>query len=824
MISNYIKTTLRHLWRNRLFTALNVLGLAIGISACLIIYQIVAFEFAYDKKIPDAERVYQVVGRSLRDGQEQAQAGVNKTLAPTIADKVGGVELVVPVYSQSYETAHIPAELGNDPHTVNQPQQQVRTNGSYFELIPYHWLAGDKNLALSAPDLVVLTASRAKQYFPDLSPQEIFGKTILYNDSVAKKVAGIVADLPQPNSFEAAELFPLAEDDWQVDLGATSSSTSIADLLFLKIAPHVAPARVLQQVNDINEALNRDHFKKYNYRFWYELLPLPEKHFAVEYEYGSQTRVANKKVLFGLMGIAGFVLLLACINYINLGSAQLPQRAKEIGIRKTLGGTPAQVTRWFMGETFVITLLAAVCSFLFSAAAIAVFSDIIPPEVNLFTNLDQTLLFLFLLALLITLLSGFYPGWLAGRMRTTHTLKGKMTVLDGHHSLSLRKGLIVFQFIIAQVFIVSSFIVARQLHYVLHTDLGFNHEALLTVEIPFQAFQDPENYGKEQILKQELTKHAEIAGVALGHVPMTTPAGPWPMPGTTVYYQGNGNKVQSMLGLKLVDTDYLDLYGLKLLAGRNVRPSDTIREYVINETAMKAFGFSSPEEALGKQLYETAGNAGLPIAGVVADFHHNGFAHNISPMAFTSANRMVTMLSTVNIKLAPSGPGTWQKAITLIEDQWKRLYPAYPFEYRFYDDRITSLYEQELRTAKLINTATGTMILISCLGLLGLMTHTAQQRTKEIGIRKVLGASVSGIVALLSKDFVKLVCLAIVIASPIAWWAMTKWLDDFAYRIDIQWWIFAVAGLVAVVVALLTVSWQAFRAAVANPVDSLRDE
>src|SRR5690606_30328575 len=269
MISNYIKTTLRQLWRNRLFTALNVLGLAIGISACLVSYQIVAFEFAYDKKIPDAERIYQVVGRSLQDGQEQARAGVNKTLAPTIADEVGGVELVVPLYSQSYETALIPAEPGNNPRIVSQRQQQVRSNGSYFGLIPYDWLAGDKSLALSAPDHVVLTASRAKQYFPDLSPQEILGKAILYNDSIARKVAGIVADLPQPNSFWAAELFPLAENDWHVDLGA-SSSNSMADLLFLKIGSHVAPAHVLQQVNNINENLNRDNFKKYNYRFWYE--------------------------------------------------------------------------------------------------------------------------------------------------------------------------------------------------------------------------------------------------------------------------------------------------------------------------------------------------------------------------------------------------------------------------------------------------------------------------------------------------------------------------------------------------------------------------
>lgn len=814
MKNNFLKTTLRYLWRNRLFTALNVLGLSIGISACLVIYQITAFEFVHDKNIPDAERIYQVVSRSLRNGKEQAYAGITKAMAPAITNEVGGVELVVPLYFQSYETVLIPAESGSSPDLFDRPEQQVSTNNSYFELIPYHWLAGDKDHALEAPDHVVLTESRAEQYFPSLSPQEVFGKTILYNDSIVIKVAGVVADLPYPSSFDVAEIFPISESDWQNDLWG---GFAIADLLFIKTQTHVSSTHVLEQINNIYERHSRDNFEKYNYSLWYELLPLPEKHFAVEYS--SQTRVVNKMVLFGLIGIAGFVLLLACINYINLGSAQLPQRAKEIGIRKTLGGTPSQVIRWFMGETFIITLLAIICSFLFSAAAVTLFTDFIPQGVDLFANVGQTVVFLVLLTLLITLLSGFYPGWLAGRVQTVYVLKGKAAPQTGRSTFTLRKGLIVFQFIIAQVFIVSSFIVARQLHYVLHTDLGFNHEAMLTVEIPYRAFREPENYGKEQILKQELSKHTEIEHVALGNMPMGTP-----MAGKSFYHQGDGGKVQLPLGLKLVDKDYLDLYELKLLAGHNLRTSDTIREYVINESAIEALGFSSPEEAVGKLLYDAKDDAGLPIVGVVANFHQNGFADEISPMAFASANQMVAMLSTVNIKLSPSRPDTWKKAIALIEKEWKRLYPAEPFAYRFYDDTIASLYEQEQRTARLINAASGTIILISCLGLLGLVTHTAQQRTKEIGVRKVLGASVSGIVALLSKGYIKLVLIASVIAAPIAWWAISQWLESFAYRIDIQWWMFAVAGLAAVAIALLTVSWQAVRAAVANPVDSLRDE
>jgi len=273
--------------------------------------------------------------------------------------------------------------------------------------------------------------------------------------------------------------------------------------------------------------------------------------------------------------------------------------------------------------------------------------------------------------------------------------------------------------------------------------------------------------------------------------------------------------------LKSVDTDFINLYDIPLLAGRNLQTSDTTREYIINEVALKAFGFPTPEAAIGQRLTKGDGDIGLPITGVVKDFHQFSLKSGIDAAALVMYK---DGLNTLNIKLPPSQPGKWKDAIALIEADWKRVYPDIPFEYRFYDDTISSLYKQEYKTSTLITAATGITVFISCLGLFGLATLMAFQRTKEIGIRKVLGATVTGIMGLLSKDFVKLILVAVAVASPIAWWAMNRWLEDFAYRIDIQWWMFAVAGLATVVIALFTVSWQAVRAAIANPVDSLRDE
>ncbi|TCK80561.1 ABC transporter permease [Albibacterium bauzanense] len=810
MLRNYIKTTLRHLWRQRLFTILNVLGLAIGISASWIIYRMVDYEFSFDKGQPDSEQIFQIVSRaSSSDGTEGGFAGVSKGLLSPLLNDISGLKAVVPMYYRYSETVTINKDQ-EKPLSFDNPEKQVGTLSSYFEMIPYKWLAGNSKTALDAPNKVVLTQKRAQRYFPDTPVQSALGKTIIYNDTLSVVVSGIVADLEYPSSFDAQEFFAISSQDLISDDWDEKNSDN---LLYIKLANGGTPNAVLQQLNTINESYNKKNFEKYNYRTWYDALSLVDKHFAVEY--GSNTRTANKKVLYGLIGIAVFLIALACINYINLSTAQIPQRAKEIGIRKTLGSTPAMLINRFLGETLTITLLAILLSFLFSFFAFRLFSDFIPEGMQDFVNYKGMIVFGVLLISIVTILSGIYPAWLITRVQTVNVLKGQVEKTNGGIRFNLRKCLIVFQFVVAQVFIISAVIIGQQLRYSLNKDFGFNHEAVLTIDVPFKIHINEEFKGRLSVLKQELEKHPEITAIALGELPMSDN-----MMATILTYQSDTGRIQQQVMFKNIDTDYIDLYNIPLLAGRNLQKSDTTREYIINEVALKAFGFPTPESAIGKQL-TNYNDKNLPITGVVRDFHEFSLKSGIEPAAFISEKNN---FRTLNIKLPSSQPDQWGKAIQVIETEWKKIYPGVPFEYKFYDETIASLYQQEQNTSKLVGAATGVTIFISCLGLFGLATLTAFQRTKEIGIRKVLGATVTGIVKILSKDFVKLVLIAIVIASPIAWWAMNQWLQDFAYRVQIQWWMFVMAGIIAVFIALLTVSSQALKAAIANPVDSLRDE
>lgn len=812
MNTNYLKTTVRHLWRNRLFTALNVLGLAIGISACWIIYRMVDYEYSFDQKLPDANRIYQLVSKSKSKNGEDGFAGVEKPVINVLLNDVSGAELVVPMFYKYYNSVSVPENGKQKPTVFDRSTEQVTTLPSYFDLIDYRWLAGNKRTALNAPNSVVLTEKKAQEYFPGLTSDQMIGKTLIYDDTLHKQVSGVVAALDYPNSFNRnnTEFMRISEADLNEGSWGGMSSN---DLVFVKVQSNTDPTDITDQVNVVCRKFNAEQFAQYNFERWYELLPLPEKHFATNF--GVQTRTANKNVLHGLIAVGTFLLILACINYINLSTALLPQRAREIGIRKTLGSTAASLTRRFMGETFAVTLLALGLSFFLTLLASRFFSAFLPEGMFEYANYRGMLVFALALITAISLLSGLYPAFLLTKVSTVNVLKGQTEKTVGQGRMWIRKGLIVFQFLVAQIFIISAVIMGQQLHYTLNKDLGFNKEAIVTVDVPYKIYNRPENKNKEFVLANELKRMPAFAGVALGDRPLDDR-----MMSNVHSYFRDTVEIQKALHMKMADTAYLSVYGLKLLAGRNLRPSDTINELIINEKALEVYGFSSPSEAIGEVLVTPYNGQSYPIVGVVGDFHQMGLRTEIQPTAIASAK---DRLHTFNIKL-PKNPAAWQGAIQVAEGEWKKVYPGVPFEYRFYDKFIEEYYESDRNTQKLIRAATGITIFISCLGLFGLATLTAFQRTKEIGIRKVLGATVSGIVRLISKDFVKLVLIAVLLASPIAWWLMNKWLEDFAYRIEIQWWMFASAGAIAVIIALITVSWQAIRAAVANPVDSLRDE
>jgi len=818
MIKKYTATAIRHLWKSKLFTALNIFGLALSISACWVIFRIVDYEFSYDRGLPNNKNIYRVVTGFIFDEKESYNGGVSAPLYQGVREQIGGLKYVVPVFGKGVNAVEINNTAGK-PTIIDEPKNIVATDAAYFNMLPYRWLAGNKSKALFAPESVVLTESRAKQYFPHKKSSEILNQTITYygySDTVQRTVTGIVADLKAPSEFTAQEFCALSTKAYELNAW---TNTNGSDKLYLQLKSGTKPDKVLKQIENIAANKLKEFQQKksdaFKFKRWFQLLPLDESHFSTYINEGD-IRKASKPVLYGLSGIALFLLVLACINYINMSVASIPQRAKEIGVRKTLGSSQAALIGQFLSETMITTCMAGILSYLFSLLAFWLLKDIIPPEITPMTNIFQLIGFVIFTAIIVTVLAGLYPAWLITKVKAVNIFRGTSIGLKSGSRFSLQKVLIVFQFVIALVFITSALIVGSQLQYALNTDMGFNKDAVVLVDIPWKYTSDKKYENKQFSLLSELKRIPGIQNISLGTAPMINNYSSSPYD----YVQEGKDPIEKQVFKKWVDTAYLDLYDMKLLTGRNLHASDTTNEFVINETAVKAFGFASPQDAIGKIIGQKGGQK-FPIVGVVKDFHQQDFYKTINPMAFQSEK---DNLNTFSIKLASKDPSQWHKTLKAVEKDWYKFYPPETYSYKFYDEVIAKLYEQEQHLARLVDLATIVSIFISCLGLFGLAVLTALQRTKEIGIRKVLGASVLGIVRLLSKEYVWLVLIAFVIATPVVWWAMNKWLQGFAYRIEIKWWMFLSAGIIAFVLALVTVSFQAIKAALANPVKSLRSE
>ena len=517
------------------------------------------------------------------------------------------------------------------------------------------------------------------------------------------------------------------------------------------------------------------------------------------------------------MGIAIFLLLIAAINFINLATAQSITRVKEIGVRKVLGSSRKSLIFQFMTETFVITSMAVFLSILFVEPILWAFSDFVPKELTFNVFEPEILGFLILITIVTSLLSGLYPAWIISSYTPVASLKNQ--VLNGSSRTAfLRKALITFQFTASQIFILGTIIVAIQSKFMLNKDMGFKKDAI----VHFQTNWKDRDSNKKEILMDKLKQFPEIESVCLGDPPAREGYNT-----TRLKYFDGKKEITTEVHHKTVNEFYVPMYGLKILAGRNLTKSDTSKEFIINEAYAKELGFKKPQQAVGKFIdyYDSKLKPmKFPIVGVLANFHFQSMHKNIKPL-FMNTDEYARV---INVKIRSNGKSSesFKGILSKMEKAYNQVYPDNDqvFQPVFFDETFANFYKKEQQFAQILNTATGIAIFISCMGLFGLVAFTTRQRTKEIGIRKVLGASVTQIVQLLSKDFLRLVILGIVIASPIAYWAMSKWLQDFAYRVDISWWIFALAGIMAIVIALLTVSYQAIRAALANPVKSLRTE
>ncbi|MFC0771779.1 ABC transporter permease [Terrimonas alba] len=821
MFRNYFSVAFRNLKRHKIFSLINISGLAIGISAALVIYLIVQYEFSFDTFHKDGNKIYRIVSKIEFPDLTINNSGVPVPTAKAVRNEATGIDVVTNFIIGNAFKVSVPLAGAQSPAVFKNQQGIIYADEEYFTLFQYDWLAGHAQTAMKDPFQVVLTESRLKAYFSTLSPNDVVGRTIYYDDSVKATVVGVVKDLTKPTDFAFKEFISRATAEntgiknhwgWE-EWGSINSASQ----LFIKLKSGTKPAQIEKQLaalrNKYRQRRPQEPEKDDTQHF---LQPVNDIHFNPHYDAMNQ-RQASKPSLYGLLAVASFLLLLGCINFINLTTAQASARAKEIGIRKTIGGAKKQLIVQFLSETFVLTILATILSVIITPGLLNVFSDFIPPGVS-FASLNRlhVWIFLVLLMLLVTLLSGFYPAWVLTKFKPVTVLKNQ--AYSGTAQIRkawLRKTLTVTQFVIAQFLIIATLVVSKQVHYSLNKDLGYKRDAIVFFNTRWNFFSDQKD-NRRFVLQEKLKAIPEIEKLSLaGSSPASTNFST-----TTMKYKNGDKLIETMVEVKYADTAYFDLYKMKLLAGKNLQQSDTAKEFVINETYVKLLGFKNPADAVGKLIER---DHFVPVIGVIRDFHANSTRHPIKPLAYSAA---AENSYTFHIALKPRGADAelWKRALAKMEKAFKEIYPEDDFEYKFYDESIASFYKTEQNISSLLRWSAGLCIFISCLGLLGLVIYITNTRTKEIGVRKVLGASVAQIVSLLSKDFLSLVLIAFLIALPLAWWAMHNWLQDFAYRTALSWWVFAVTGAGMLLIAMLILSIRTIRSAIENPVKALRTE
>lgn len=798
MLRNYFKIALRNLWKGKAFSFINIFGLSIGISASLVIWMIVYYDLSFDKFHPHGERIYRVVSDIDFGGTVINTSATPFPLADVVRNEINGVE-------KTGHTFRLEADVktGRKDQVFPQQRNVVLADPGFFDIYSYEWIYGSPEV-LKTPYQVVLTEDRAAQYFPGVPLYDVIGRMLTYNDTLLMKVSGLIKAFKGRTHFTITDFMSLstvsnnkglqqflATDRWD-------NTTSYCNLHLL-LKPGVIPEQIDQQFPAIREK----YLDKENKGRFY-LQPLSDFHFNSKYDIFDQ-RQASLPTLYGLAALAVFLLLLGCINFINIQTAQAGERAREIGIRKTMGSSRGSLVRQFLGESLLLTLFAAGLSILLVPIILRLFSTFIPEDISMAMLTEwQVYLFIPLLVLVVGLLAGFYPAWVLARFEPVLVLKNQVHGVKG--KARLRQVLTISQFVVALVLIIATVTVSSQIRYAYKKDMGYRKDARLFFNLPPGVKSlDP--------LKDKFSQIPDIAQLSSAFGPPSTGGAM-----STTFSLGEGAmKTAKLIEVKHIDDAYISLYQLKLVAGRNLLPADTMREVIINETFARDAGFSNPSDAVGQLIADD--DRKFPVVGVVADFHAKSMHQKIKPVVLATGASYKRALH-----VALRDDADVRQALERMKAAWASVYPHTEFKYRFVDEAVASFYKSEARLIKLLSWATGIAIFISGLGLLGLAIYATRQRTKEIGIRKVLGASVVSIVTLLSRDVVKLVLIALVIATPLAWYAMYTWLADFAYRIPMPWWVFPAAGFVALLLAVLTVGLQSMKAALINPVKSLRTE
>ncbi|HEY8920413.1 MAG TPA: ABC transporter permease [Chitinophaga sp.] len=808
MFKNYLKIAWRNLWKQKVFTLINVGGLTIGLTVSMLLLLWVQQELSYDRYNTKWDRIYRLHTDIHVNNSNFISCQVQDVMGPTLAHDYPQIEKFV----RLDPPRDILVRKGNE---TLQEKKAAWADSTIFDVFTLPLLAGDPKTALTAPYSVVLSETAARKYFQST---DVVGKILHLNNTADYQVTGVMKDMPDASHFHFDFLMSMSE----MENSRSNNWGNHNYYTYVLVRPGVSES--------ILNAFLRDVTKKYIAPFYSEILhismdkleqggnhvrydatPLSMIHLhADRADQSSIEPGGNIQYVYIFSAAAVFILLIACINFMNLSTARSASRAREVGVRKALGSQRKQLILQFLSESWLICALAMGLAVLAAIVLLPFFNQLAGKQMTI-DLLHQPRLILYFLALLLIvgMLAGAYPAFFLSGFKPIQVLKGKL--LSDNNTRGLRSTLVVVQFVISSVLIIGTIVIYNQLHYIQHRQIGYNRQQVLVLQNTYPLYKQAKAF-REAVLR--------LPGVKNGTMTGFLPTGQFRQ--SPSFFKDRNTSANSAFTTETwsVDEHYIPTLDMKVTAGRNFDPQHFGTDssaIIVSETAARMLGFKDP---VGKELYEPVDGGQLRvlhIVGVIKDFNYNSLHQAITPLMLRLEEQRGSMAFRVK---TGNLPGLVEK----IKQQWDAMVPGQVFLYSFMDEEFNAMYQADQRTGNIFVLFAVLAIVVACLGLSGLAIFTAEQRTKEIGIRKVHGASVADIVTLLSRDFIKLVFIAIVIAIPVAWYIMNSWLQDFAYRTTIQWWVFILAGAIAVVIALCTISFQSVKAALMDPVKSLRTE
>ncbi|WP_302868133.1 ABC transporter permease [Mucilaginibacter sp. L3T2-6] len=817
MIKSYIKTAWRSMMKNKFFSIVNIFGLSVGLTCCMLIALYLHYETSYDSYHKNIGNLYQVGTMTiLKDVKPDKSPFTSPPVAAALKQEypeIAECTRLLNLFTDKENLVQYTPPTGDKRSFLEG--HGFLADASFFKMFDYDFIEGNSN-ALHEPNTAVLSESMAKKIFGNESPiNKVLHVTSNMNGDNDYKVTGVFRPKAMPSHIDGNFFLSFAGGGMEKYVQRNNDfARNNMFFTYVLLKPGTSAANLERKLPEFVKKYESVDLQKMGRDKKQFLLPVRDIHLSQEVT-NNVTPPASHTYLFVLASIAVFTLLIACINFMNLSTARSSKRSAEVGVRKVLGAEKSTLVRQFLGEAMLMSFIAFLIALLFTYLLLPLFNQLSAKNIILSFSADKNILVIFLgMALLTGVIAGSYPAFYLSSFNPVKVLKGKLS--NSLAVVAVRKGLVVFQFIISVVLIIASVVIARQMNYMRTADLGFAKDQQIV--LPLRTDGSKAMY---TALKNEIKTLPQILSV-----------------GGSAYYPGITNPSDAMFykdgqtmadarhtRINYIDDSFLNTLQIQAAAGRLFSPefkSDTSNKVIVNENAVKDYGFANPQKAIGQNIhYDLQGKQyTFQIIGVVKDFHYEDLHLPVTPFLFQLGGDKTGF----NYLIVHAKAGNLAPVIKVLEATWHKVDHNDPFEYNFLDDEFQKNYEADNRLAGIVGYFTVVAILISCLGLFGLAAFSAEQRTKEIGVRKVLGASVSTIVSLLSVDFLKLIVASIIVASPIAWWAMNKWLQGFAYRKSIDWTIFAYTTVIAIAIGLVTIGSQAIKAAVANPVKSLRSE